>query len=178
MAITRKEEERALNSDEQALVSKSRHPDLQALPDSELHSLAKLLRERREKAKTLANQRRREIRGKAAPRGNSASKADEGSQLKLGILATAMRRLNGEIELRRQITSRHSLAENAHRALELKKQADKDKVPFNTRHADKGMRSIPNEKVDSLIKPMERGRLKKAAGVAQAKKDNRQSVAS
>lgn len=178
MALTRKEEERALNSDEHALVAKSRHPDLQALPDSELHSLAKLLRERRDKAKTLANQRRREIRGKATPRGAAPSKADEGSQTKVGILAMAMRRLNGEIELRRQITSRHSLAENAKRALEMKQQAEKDKIPFNTRHADKGMRSIPNERVDSLIKPMERGRLKKAAGVAQAKKDNRQAAAS
>lgn len=178
MALTRKEEERALNSDEHALVAKSRHPDLQALPDSELSSLAKLLRERRDKAKTLANQRRREIRGKAVPRGAAPSKADEGSQLKVGILAMAMRRLNGEIELRRQLASRHSLAENAQRALEMKKQAETDKIPFNTRHADKGMRSIPNEKVDSLIKPMERGRLKKAASVAQAKKDNRQAAAS
>lgn len=178
MAMTRKEEERALSSDEHALVSKTRHPDLQALPDAELHSLAKLLRERREKAKTQAHQRRREIRGKASPKGQVASKSDEGSKLKVSILAMAVRRLNGEVELRRKMASRHSLAENAQRALEMKKQAETDKIPFNTRHADKGMRNIPNQRADSLIKPMERGRLKKAASVNQAKRDSKQAAAS
>ena len=39
MAITRKEEERALNADEFELVGKTRHPALQSLPDADLTSL-------------------------------------------------------------------------------------------------------------------------------------------
>ena len=54
MAITQKEEARALNADERELVEKSHHPALQELPDDELSSLVKLMRERREKAKAQA----------------------------------------------------------------------------------------------------------------------------
>ncbi|TIX43609.1 MAG: hypothetical protein E5V36_11575, partial [Mesorhizobium sp.] len=103
MAISRKEEARALSADEHALVEKSHHPAVQHLADSELASLVKLLRERRDKARTEAHRRRRETRGKGAPKGAGASKADGGSQLKLAVLAMAMRRLNGEAERRRQM---------------------------------------------------------------------------
>ena len=178
MAITRKEEERALNADEFELVGKTRHPALQSLPDADLTSLVKLLRERREKAKSQAHQRRREIRGKASPKGSAASKADDGSKTKLSVLAMAMRRTNAEVERRRQMAAKQSLIENAQHALEMKKQAETDKVPFNTRHAHEGMRNIPNKLAKSLINPMERGRLKKAAGVSQAKRDQRQATAS
>ena len=178
MAITRKEEERALNADELALVDKTRHPALQSLPDADLTSLVKLLRERREKAKTQAHQRRREIRGKTAPKGSAASKADDGSKTKLSVLAMAMRRTNAEVERRRQMATRQELVENAQHALELKKHAEANKIPFNTRHAHEGMRNIPNKQVKSLINPMERGRQKKAASVNQAKRDQRQATAS
>ena len=69
MAITKKEEARALSSDERELVEKSHHPVLQELPDEELSKLVKLMRNRREKAKKQADQRRREIRGKSEPKG-------------------------------------------------------------------------------------------------------------
>ena len=64
MAITQKEEARALNADERELVEKSHHPALQELPDDELSTLVKLMRERREKAKAQADRKRREMRGK------------------------------------------------------------------------------------------------------------------
>lgn len=178
MAMTRKEEERALNADELTLVDKTRHPALQSLPDADLASLIKLLRERREKAKTQAYQKRREIRGKTVPKGNIASKTDDGSKTKLSILAMAMRRTNAEVVRRRQMAAKQELMENAKQALELKKQAEKNKIPLNTRHAHEGMRNIPNEQVNELINPMERGRQKKAAGVAQAKRDQRQATTS
>ncbi len=66
MAVTRKQEARALNADEKELVEKSHHPFLQNVPDEELGHLAKLVRERRKKARDQAHQRRREMRGKAA----------------------------------------------------------------------------------------------------------------
>ena len=61
MAITRKTEERALDAEERDLVAKSHHPALQELSDRDLAQLVKLVRERRDRAKTQANQRRREI---------------------------------------------------------------------------------------------------------------------
>jgi hypothetical protein len=65
----------------------------------------------------------------------------------------------------------HSLVENAHRALELKLHAQKNNIPYNTRHANEGMRNIPDKKAISLVRPAERGRLRKASAVAQARRD-------
>lgn len=173
MAIAQKEEARALNADERALVEKSHHPALQALPDKELADLVKLMRERREKAKTQANQRRREMRGKSAPKGASASRADEGSKQKLAVLAMAMRRLNSEFERRRRMAARLKLRENAERALALKQAKETSDQPFNTRHAHEGMRNLANMRTQDLIRPMELGRQRKAAAIAQAKRDAR-----
>lgn len=177
MAITRKEEARALNAEERELIEKSHHPLLQEVSDSELSQLAKLLRDRRSKARDLAHQRRREMRGKSAARGAQASKADEGSHLKVSVLAMAMRRINAEVDRRRSMSASNALIANAQKALATKKANEKPDNSFNTRHARHGMRNIPNEKVDSLIRPSERGRLKKAASVAQAKRDSRQEAA-
>jgi hypothetical protein len=174
MAITKKQEARALSSDEKDLVSKSHHPDVQHLSDDELRSLIKLVRERRNRAKTEAGRRRREMRGKAAPKGASASRAEDGSKLKLAVLAMAMRRLNSELERRRQMSARLALVENAHKALELKNEAAGSRVvTLNTRQAHAGMRSNPSSRRQNLIRPMELGRLRQAAKVAQAKRDSR-----
>ncbi|RWO97982.1 MAG: hypothetical protein EOQ98_16745 [Mesorhizobium sp.] len=173
MAISRKEEARALSADEHALVEKSHHPAVQDLADAELAGLVKLLRERRDKAQGEAHRRRREIRGKGAPKGAGASKADGGSQLKLEVLAMAMRRLNGEAERRRQLAARVSLVDNARMALSMKQGAAADGPEFNTRTAHKGMRAVVHQRAPNLVRPMELGRQRKAAKVAQAKRDAR-----
>lgn len=176
MAISRKEEERALDAEERELVEKSHQPGVQDLPDAELAQLVKLMRERRDKAQTHANRRRREMRGKSKPKGAAASTADAGSQTKLAVLAMAMRRLNGEVERRRQLAARMALVENARHALamkEKKKKGVEHGPDFNTRHAHQGMRVAANEKARSLVRPMELGRQRQAAKVAQAKRDAR-----
>jgi len=173
MAISRKEEARALNADEQELVRKSHHPAVQALSDTELANLVKLLRERRDKAQTEAHRRRREMRGKGAPKGAAASRADAGSQTKLAVLAMAMRRLNGEAERRRQLAAQVELVGNARKALEMKRGAQADGPVLNSRTAHQGMRAVTNQRAQNLVRPMERGRQRKAAAVAQAKRDAR-----
>jgi hypothetical protein len=174
MAITQKEEARALDAEERDLVEKSHHPALQALTDQELAKLVKLVRARRDKAQTLAGHRRREMRGKAAPRGATPASADEGSRTKLAVLAMAVRRLNSESERRRRMAASVALVSNAKKALALRQASgEHDGHAHNSRHAHKGMRDIANQRVDSLIRPMERGRLRKAASVSQAKRDAR-----
>ena len=101
MALSRKEEARALDAEEARLVERSHHPTLQTLPDGEVGDLLKLLRERRDRAQRLAAQQRRELRGKGAPRGASPAKGDTGSRLKAAALAAAGRRLNAERTRRR-----------------------------------------------------------------------------
>ncbi len=172
MAISQKDEARALSADERELVEKSHHPMLQELPDAELANLVKLVRERRDKAQAQANQRRREMRGKGAPKGATASAADEGSKLKLAVLAMAVRRLNSEVQRRRRLAARADLADNARKALAMKRAAGAAKGPdFNSRHARMGMRNIANPRGRTLVNPMERGRQRKAGAIAQAKRD-------
>jgi len=173
MAISRQQEARALDADERELVEKSHHPALQELSDKELSGLVKLMRERREKAKDRASQRRREMRGKGAARGATPSTADEGSKFKLAVLAMAMRRLNKETERRRRMAASAELVENAQRALAMKKAGDKKGADFNSRHARQGMQKVANRKREQLVRPMELGRQRKAANVAQAKRDSR-----
>jgi hypothetical protein len=172
MAITRKEEARALNTEQRELVEKSYHPAIQELSDSELAKLVKQMREQRDKSQTDARRRRREMTGKAAPKGTKPSTEDAGSQTKLAVLAMAVRRLNAEVERRRQMEAKLTLMQSAGRALELKQAAAKG-ADFNTRTAHKGMRAVANEKRKSLVRPMELGRQRKAAGVAQARRDAR-----
>lgn len=175
MAVTRKEEERALNKDELEVVNLTRHPEIQDKADEELIAIQRRLREFRNKARTLFNQKRREIRGKASPRGHEPAKSDAGSGLKLSVISMALRRVNSEIQRRNEFSRNHSLVENAQKALELKQHSEKHKIPFNTRSANLGIRNIPDTKVVSLINPSERGRLRKASAIAQANKDSHSS---
>ncbi|HWK64356.1 MAG TPA: hypothetical protein VNS34_05415 [Rhizobiaceae bacterium] len=171
MAISRKEEARALDAEERDLVAKSHQPQIQGLSDQDLAGLVRQLRERRDKAQTMAHQRRREMRGKGKARGATPSKSDAGSQLKLAVLAMAMRRTNGEVERRRQLAAKMELVENMRAALAMKGSAPGRSDDFNTRQAHQGMRAIANEKTKSPLRPMEAGRLRKAGKVAQAKRD-------
>lgn len=173
MAITQKQEERALSADERELVAKSHHPVLQELSDQELKDLLRRVRERHSRAQTEAARRRREMRGKGEPRGASPAKADEGSKLKASVLGKAVRRLNTEMERRRHMRARVSMVSNARRALAMKQESDANGPDFNTRTAHEGVRSIPSKRVDSLINPMERGHLRKQNAVAQARRDAR-----
>ncbi len=174
MAISRKQEERALSVEERTLVQNSYHPAVQDLSDAELRDLIKMLRERRDRAQSDANRKRREMRGKAAPKGAQPATKDDGTRAKLGVLARSMRRLNGEHERRRQLAARVELVDNARNALALKKEKAAERpADFNSRRAHAGMHAIESSKSKNLVRPMERGRQRKAAAVAQAKRDAR-----
>ncbi|MDP1987417.1 hypothetical protein, partial [Phenylobacterium sp.] len=170
MAITRKEEARALSGDEQELVDRTHHPEIQETSDEDLRDLIRLVRERRNKARDMAHQRRREMRGKGEPRGASASAKDDGSKAKLAVLAMALRRANGEAERRRKMAARVEMTQNAQRALQMKREA-KDSAAPNSRHAHQGMRKAVSQRREDLMRPMERGRQRKAGAVAQARRD-------
>ncbi len=173
MAISRKEEARALSINESELVERSHHPALQELADDDLFNLVKQIRGLREKAKTQADQRTREIRGKAPVKGVRPSQSDEGSKIKVAVLAMAVRRLNNEVERRRKMAAATSLVESAQNAL-LMKQAQLANGPaHNSRHAHTGMRNAVSQRRQKLVRPMELGRQRKAASVAQAKRDGR-----
>jgi hypothetical protein len=174
MSKSRNQEARALDSTEGELVEKSHYPDLKQLEDQDLKSLLQLVRERRDKARTEAQRRRREMRGKIAAKGATLSSSDEGNRTKLEVLAAAVRRLNAERSRRERMAAQLSQAELSSKALKMKQDGDNEEGrPTNTRHAHEGMRKVASERRLSLSRPMERGRLRKAAAVAQAKRDAR-----
>jgi hypothetical protein len=177
MAIARKDEARALDADERVLVEKSYHPVVQDLADAELADLSRLVRERRDRAQRLAAQRAREIRGKGVPRGATPSTGDAGSKVKVQVLAMAVRRLNAETERRRGMAATAAQMASARKALALK-QAQAHSAPGmdnsraswreqRLRAAQTGARPTSAD----LMRPMERGRQRKAAAVAQARRD-------
>lgn len=55
----------------------------------------------------------------------------------------------------------------------MKQGATPEGPAFNSRTARKGMRSVANQRAQDLVRPMELGRQRKAAKVAQAKRDAR-----
>jgi len=171
MAMTRKDEERLLTSDENTLVAQSHQPELGALPDHELANIEKLLRERRDRAQSLANKARREMRGKKPAA--SPPRDDTGSRLKAAALAAAVRRINKERERRRVRTAREELIANAERAFSLKTQSARPDRPSPGRTAGRGMRKVENQRADRIGSAMEAGRVSQFVKNAQAGRDSR-----
>jgi hypothetical protein len=174
IAISRKQEERLLTEDEWHLVRQSHHPDVQDVADDDLLTLLKQVRERRDRSRAEAHRQRREIRGKAAPKGLEPASKDTGTNRKLEILAMSMRRLNSEHARRRKMRGKARLIANMRAALALKELSETERdTTYNSRHASNGMRPIERTKRENLIRPMEKGRQRKAGAIAQAKRDAR-----
>ncbi len=173
MARSPKQEARALTADERELVAKSRSPALQALTDTQLATLLKLTRDRRNRARTVAQRQRREIRGKAAARGATPSQADEGSKLKLSVLTTALQRLDAEALRRRRTKAKTSLVTSAKKALALKQKAGRVAPPSSTPGARTGLHGKARITVQDHVPRSTRGRVRKQVARAQAKRDAR-----
>lgn len=176
MAITRRQEERALNTGELELVEKSRARAVRALTDSQLAALVKRLRVRRDKAKTVAERQRREMRGKARPRGAAPTRDDEGSQLKLTVLSMALERLDTETTRRSTVKAKASLVESAKKALAMKQKAGRaaaKKPAAGKRAAGAGLRGKKRIVVENHVPKSARGRVRKQTAKVQAKRDSR-----
>ena len=117
MARSLKHERQLLSTDELTLVENSHHPALGLLPDHDLAELRKLVRERRDRAQTIAARQRRELRGKAAPKGVRAATDDSGTREKRDLLAAALRRLNKEVSRREAKAAKQDLIGSAQRSI-------------------------------------------------------------
>jgi hypothetical protein len=69
LTISSRQEARLLTADEAELVGQSHHPRIQGVADRDLDDLIHRLRERRDRARSIAHRQRREIRGRGAPPG-------------------------------------------------------------------------------------------------------------
>ena len=171
MARSIKQERRLLGADELTLVEKSHHPALGLLPDQDLAELRKLVRERRDRAQDIAARQRRELRGKAAPKGARAATDDSGTREKRDVLAAALQRLNKEVTRRQAKAARQALIDNAQRALELRRANEANSArPPSGRTANEGI-NPKNAPAYSLRHPAKAGAISQRNKNMQAKRE-------
>ncbi|MGI8570743.1 MAG: hypothetical protein ACR2KT_17705 [Methylocella sp.] len=172
MARSIKQERRLLGADEVTLVDKTHHPALALLPDRDLAELRKLVRERRDRAQTIAARQRRELRGKAAPKGARAATDDSGTRQKRDVLAAALQRLNKEVTRRQTKAARQDLIDGAKRALELRRDHESKSTRPSGRTANEGInpKSTPTY---SLRHPAKVGAISQHNKNMQAKRDSK-----
>ena len=89
-------EARLLTAAELELVALTRPPEIERRSDDELKAAARRLREAHDRAKGIAARQRREIRGKAAPRGARPAKDNLGTVGKAQALREALDRVEAE----------------------------------------------------------------------------------
>lgn len=106
MSRTRRDESRFLKADECGLVARARYPALREIDDKELADLVGLLRERRDRARDIFRQQRRETRGKSEPSGRTRATDSISSKEKAALIAAAVKRASRESERRRVAAAR------------------------------------------------------------------------
>ncbi len=123
---------RALDRDERALDDRARQPQLAQLTDRELTDLIAQLRNRRDRARGLADRQRRAARDGAA---------DAGNREKHRVLSNALRRASDERRKRDEGPSQKDLAK---KALKLKRQSDSAPARPTGQTANEGIERIEN----------------------------------
>lgn len=169
MATSRKSERHTLTSDEFDLVQQTHYPALSELETDEFTKVIKLVRERRDRVRTQANDRRRDLRRQGHGRTTTAE-GERGLTRRASILGEAVTRLNNE-HARRNAKKR--LQQSARQALDLKRSSATGKNPASGTTASRGMKRKENAKTADIGSPMHKGRVSQAGKVAQAKKDDR-----
>lgn len=114
------EERRALDADELGLADMTRAPTLGKLSDAELTQVVQRLRDRRKRARDLADRQSREARAKAAPSGAVAATGDAGMRSKHDYLSEALERALAEQDSRSAEAEPVTQAELARKAAEMK----------------------------------------------------------
>ncbi|HEX5958137.1 MAG TPA: hypothetical protein VFY92_05705, partial [Hyphomicrobiaceae bacterium] len=99
------------------LVGVTHHPAIYELSLDELQALKVRLREQRNKARGLARQKQRELRGKAEPRGKSFPGTAEQPSQRKQIFAAALKRINKELDRLHKLEARTAHVEAARAAL-------------------------------------------------------------
>lgn len=145
MAQSSKATARLLDKAELDLVARTQRGAIGALPDDELRDLAAKLRDRRDKARDGARRQKREMRGKAEPKGAKPASDNSGTKAKADALTAALKRVGAERTRRTEKEKAPSQRSLARKALALKQRQSAAQRPAS-RTAGKGMRPVENPK--------------------------------
>ncbi len=140
---------------------------LDKLSKEALQALAKRLRSARDRARRIGRQQRREIRGKADPKGNEPARDNAGTEAKAQALVEALNRVSGAIRKLKAPTQ----AELTRKAAALKRAAAVPQHPGPGNPTSKGMQPVVSRQRTTKPDPREIGRVSQAGKVAQAKRD-------
>ena len=167
-------EARLLSAAELEVVNASRPPAIKQASDEQLKVLARRLRRARKKAKDVASRQKREMRGKAHPRGAKPTRDNTGTLAKAQVLEEAIERVEKELSRRENLTTATTTqADLSRHALELKLSHPAPPHPGSGRSASEGMK--PKERQKPLrvgASKGEVGRVSQEGRVAQARKDS------
>ena len=160
-------EDRLLSVAEREMVAQTRPPSITGRSKDELQALGKRLREARDRARRIARQQSREIRGKGEPRGATPARENIGTEAKAELLVDALKRVT--LALRKLTAPTQS--ELTRKALERKRAASTTQHPQPGRTAKQGMTAKVSSRPTVKTDPREVGRVSQAMKVAQRKRD-------
>ena len=169
MSINNRRELSLLNHDEGELIRTSHHPAIAQLDAKDLAETRKRLRAMRDKERTLARQKVREVRGKGEPRGGGTA---EHLQERKQVFASALRRVNKQAHRMEVEEARAAHVEAAKKALAMRRAAGASSRPAPGKTASAGMNPVESQKTASKVAPAKVGSVSQATKNAQAKRDN------
>ncbi len=176
---------RLLTAAELQTVNATLQPAINALSQRDLQALARRLREARNRARTIGSQQRREIRGKAEPRGAAPARDNTGTNAKEQVLADAFRRVT---ELLGRMAEVSNSAINAEASTAIPPEPAAVSVPMPSggppvirsskkasvaRPAAKKAVAKPSKLTTVRSNPREVGRVTKSVASAQARRDSK-----
>jgi len=173
MSIPCKAERSQLKHDELELVRVTHHPAIYDLSRNELHALKLRPREQRDKARALARQKQRELRGKAEPRGKSFPGTAEQPLRRKQIFAAALKRVNKEVDRLHKIEGHTAHVEAARAALAQHRAAKFVHHPAADPTPHGGMQPRVDARRRTRVPRSRIGSVSQATKVAQAIRDAR-----
>ena len=172
MSIPCKFERSLLGHEEYETVRVTHHPAIYDLSSNELQNVLVRLRQLRDKERTLARQKQREVRGKAEPRGKSLPGTIEKPLQRKQVFASAQRRVKKELQRIRKLEARMANVEAAHRALAMRREANFKPAPSSATPQE-GMRPLPSIRRRTKVPRSKVGSVSQATKVTQARRDAR-----
>jgi hypothetical protein len=160
-------ENRLLSVMEREMVEQSKSTALGELSIEALRDLTTRLRSARDRAQRIARQQKREIRGKADPKGATPARDNAGTEAKAQTLVEALKRVSEALRKLKAPTG----PELMRKAAAMKHATPAPQHPGANSTASKGMQPKPSRRPTVKSDRREVGRVSQAGRIAQAKRD-------
>src|SRR5262249_33586432 len=173
MSMSCKRERSLLSHEEHETVRVTHHPAIYEHDVERLQTLRVRLRQLREKERTLARQKQREVRGKAESRGRSLPGIADLPLNRRPIFSAGLKRVNKETAGIIKLGARTAQVGAAWRALALRRAAQFVSYPAAGNSAHEGMQPLPSRRRRMTVSRDKIGRISQRTKIAQAAVDSR-----